>query len=116
MIRVLVPIVLAISLVLSSLGAVVAQTRMATAGGYCGTGAPQIVLDALGLPILDADGAAIAAPDCPACTLTLAPASAPRPITFGTTLRPVAVAPQPSPFLLETAPRTHQARAPPAVT
>ncbi len=34
---------LALCLVLTSLGAVVAQTRMVAAGGFCGMGAPQIV-------------------------------------------------------------------------
>ena len=64
---------LALLLVLSSLAAVMAETRMAAAGGYCGLGQPSILLDATGLPLLDADGAAIAAPDCPVCHLATAP-------------------------------------------
>lgn len=71
---------LAVCLVLSSLTAVVAQTRMAAADGYCGTNAPQLLLDASGLPHLDADGHAVAAPDCPTCQLALA-ASFPTPHT-----------------------------------
>ncbi len=116
MIRLLIPLLLAASLVLSSLGAVVAQTRMAAAGGYCGTDAPQIVLDVRGLPILDADGAAIAAPDCPACTLVFALTSTPRTTTFHTALHSIADAPHRFALFLVTAPRTHQARAPPSVT
>lgn len=63
---------LAVCLVLSSLTAVVAQTRMVAADGYCGTNAPQLLLDASGLPHLDVEGKAVAAPDCPTCQLTLA--------------------------------------------
>ncbi|WP_341864066.1 hypothetical protein [Gymnodinialimonas sp. 57CJ19] len=74
--RVLLHTLLALALVLSGLTAVVAQTRMAISGGYCGLSAPSLLLDASGLPILDDDGAAIAAPDCPACHLTVAALSA----------------------------------------
>ncbi len=61
----------ALCLVLTSLAAVVAETRMAAAGGYCGTGAPQILLDQAGLPILDADGRAVSSAECPVCHLAL---------------------------------------------
>ncbi|HID68384.1 MAG TPA: hypothetical protein EYP31_09060 [Roseibacterium sp.] len=57
---------------LTSLAAVMAETRMAAAGSFCGTGQPAILLDAAGLPLLDPDGVAIAAPDCPACHLSFA--------------------------------------------
>ncbi|MBY4893218.1 hypothetical protein KUL25_10620 [Rhodobacteraceae bacterium N5(2021)] len=70
--RALLHMLLALSLVLSGLTSVVAETRMAAAGGYCGIGTPQLLLDAAGLPLLDADGTAVMAPDCPACHLTLA--------------------------------------------
>lgn len=89
--RVLLHMLLALALVLSSLTAVVAETRMAISGGYCGLSAPALLLDASGLPILDDDGAAIAAPDCPACHLTFAALSA---------LPPQAIAPR---HLLPTA-------------
>ncbi|MEX3014332.1 hypothetical protein [Gymnodinialimonas hymeniacidonis] len=62
---------LALCLVLTSLAAVVAETRMAAAGGYCGTGAPQILLDSAGLPILDADGTAITPVECEICHLAM---------------------------------------------
>ncbi len=65
-------LLLALCFVLTGLAGVVAQARMAAAGGYCGTGAPQILLDQAGLPVLDAGGAAIAAPDCPVCHLPVA--------------------------------------------
>jgi hypothetical protein len=67
--RVLISALLALCLVLTGLGTVVAQTRMAMADGYCGADSLRIVLDAAGLPLLDGDGAAIEAPDCPACTI-----------------------------------------------
>lgn len=70
--RLLLHSLLALALVLSSLTAVVAQTRMAAAGDYCGTDTPQLLLDAAGLPLLDGTGNAIAAPDCPTCHLALA--------------------------------------------
>ncbi len=63
---------LSLCLVLTSLAAVMAETRMAAAGGYCGAAAPQLLLDSAGLPILDADGEAVTAPDCPICHLSLA--------------------------------------------
>ena len=69
--RALLHTLLAIALVLSSLTAVVAETRMAAAGGYCGTDTPQLLLDAAGLPLLDGTGTAITAPDCPTCHLAL---------------------------------------------
>ena len=70
--RVLSSSLLALCLVLTSLAAVVAETRWAAAGEYCGTGAPRILLDHAGLPLLDADGAAISAPDCTVCHLAFA--------------------------------------------
>jgi hypothetical protein len=70
--RAALPCLLAIALVLTGLAAVVGQTRMAAAGGYCGPGQTQLLLDAAGLPILDASGEAVSAPDCPACHLTVA--------------------------------------------
>ena len=70
--RVLSSALLALCLVLTSVAAVVAETRMAAAGEYCGTGAPQILLDRAGLPLLDADGAAIVAPECSVCHLAFA--------------------------------------------
>lgn len=75
--RVLTSTFLALCLALTSLAAVVAETRMAAAGGYCGTGSPEILLDHAGLPLLDGEGAAIAAPDCPVCHLayTVAPSA-----------------------------------------
>ncbi|MBF9045352.1 hypothetical protein HKCCE4037_18595 [Rhodobacterales bacterium HKCCE4037] len=63
---------LALCLVLTSLAAVVAETRMAAAGGFCGTGSPRILLDDAGLPILDAEGEAIASQDCGLCHLAIA--------------------------------------------
>lgn len=60
---------LALCLVLTSLAAVVAETRMAAAGGFCGSGSPRILLDDAGLPILDAQGEAIDTPDCGLCHL-----------------------------------------------
>lgn len=70
--RTLISGLLTVCLVLTSLAAVVAETRMAAAGDFCGNGQPAILLDATGLPLLDTDGAAITAPDCPACHLALA--------------------------------------------
>lgn len=112
MIRVL----LILCLVFTSLGSVVAQTRMAAAGGYCGTGAPQILLDAAGLPLLDANGTAIAVADCPACCLVHA-LSAPTPgaAAYAVRLLPVSIASRPTPHVLDRLQRTQQARAPPAV-
>ncbi len=60
---------LALCLVLSSIASLVADTRMAVAGETCGAGSPSILLDAAGLPVLDADGAAVEAPDCASCHL-----------------------------------------------
>lgn len=70
--RALLHLLLALSLVLSGLTAVVAETRMAAAGGYCGTDTPQLLLDASGLPLLDGTGTAISAAECPSCYLALA--------------------------------------------
>ncbi|MEJ6393977.1 hypothetical protein V8J82_11960 [Gymnodinialimonas sp. 2305UL16-5] len=80
MIRRLIPIAfLAIVLVVTSLAATIAQTRMVAAGVFCGPGSTAILLDATGLPILDAEGQAIAAPDCLACHLHGVAAPAPMP-------------------------------------
>ncbi|QXT40705.1 DUF2946 family protein [Gymnodinialimonas ceratoperidinii] len=76
--RALIPTFIVFALVLTSLAAVVAQTRMAVAGGYCGTGAPILLLDRAGVPILDDAGEAVAAPECPACHLVLAATPPPR--------------------------------------
>ncbi|MEJ6389657.1 DUF2946 family protein [Gymnodinialimonas ulvae] len=70
--RVLPSGLLALCLALTSLAAIVAETRMAAAGGYCGTGAPQILLDDAGLPVLDGAGDAVALADCPVCHLAFA--------------------------------------------
>lgn len=70
--RVLISALVALCLVLTSLAAVVAETRMAAAGGYCGSDAPQILLNASGLPELDQNGQAIAALECPVCHLSVA--------------------------------------------
>ena len=77
--RALCHMLLALALVLGNLTAVVAEARMAASGDYCGTGAPQVLLDAAGIPLLDANGTAIAAPECPACTISLAALAPARP-------------------------------------
>ncbi|GAB5448210.1 DUF2946 family protein [Gymnodinialimonas sp.] len=112
--RALLHMLLALALVLSGLTAVVAETRMAAAGGYCGTGAPDLLLDASGLPLLDADGQAIAAPECPACLLAFAalaptPPAATTPLLLIRQADPLTPAPLPLPVVLLSA----QARAPP---
>jgi hypothetical protein len=115
MIRALIPSLLSLCLVLTSLGATVAQTRMAAAGGYCGTGAPQILLDPAGMPILDAEGSGVAAPECPACHLTLAVgATAPNSLLPSDVLRsPDTLITQT--LLFDAAQTLHRARAPPGV-
>ncbi len=70
--RALLSTLLALSLVLTSTAAVVADTRMAAAGGFCGAAAPDILLDTVGLPQLDGDGQAVAGLDCPICHLSVA--------------------------------------------
>ncbi|WP_224815858.1 hypothetical protein [Hasllibacter sp. MH4015] len=114
MMRLLLTGFLAACLTLTGLSAVVAQTRMAASGGYCGTDAPQILLDAAGLPVLDAGGETITAPDCPLCHLPVvlsAPGTAPSapPETL--------IGAAPAPATTDLAPRavrlTAQARAPP---
>ena len=60
----------ALALVLTSIGGVVAQTRMAAAGSFCGFDQPAILIDASGLPVLDGNGQTIAAVDCVICHLT----------------------------------------------
>ncbi len=70
--RALLSTLLALSLVLTGTAAVVAETRMAAAGGFCGAATPDILLDAAGLPQLDGDGQAVAGFDCPICTLSAA--------------------------------------------
>ena len=113
MARTLSALFLALSLVLTSLAATVAQTRMAAAGVVCGPGGPMIVLDAQGLPVLDAEGSAIAAPDCPTCHIVVAVAAphvttpaVPATLTAVVTVAPVAQ-------LSEGAPTAPRARAPP---
>ncbi|WP_044007007.1 hypothetical protein [Jannaschia sp. CCS1] len=112
--RALLHLALALSLLLSGLTSVVAETRMAAAGGYCGTGAPELLLDASGLPLLDGSGAAIAAPDCLACHLTVAFLSPTPPFATAPShlLRPAkpAVTPGLSPRVVHLG---AQARAPP---
>jgi hypothetical protein len=80
--RAFLPVLLALALVLGSLTAVVAQTRMAMAGGYCGIGTPELLLDSAGVPLLDGEGEAITAPECPACHLSLAATASPRPLVL----------------------------------
>lgn len=113
MLRRLLPLLLAIGLVTASLTGVVAQTRMAAAGGFCANGTPEVLLDQMGLPLLDADGNAIAAPDCPACHVASGLMTAP---VAGATppllLRPAQAPPLPS-LPLFAAQTGAQARAPP---
>ncbi len=104
---------LALCLVLTSIAGVVAETRMAVAGGYCGTGAPQILLDQAGLPLLDGDGAAIAAPDCSICHLSLALTSPPAPIFRAASLISTATAVAAPSFIPLSQDSNHHARAPP---
>lgn len=89
------PLLLALSLLLGGVASVVAQTRMVAAGGYCGTDAPRLLLDAAGLPLLTDDGTALAAPECPACHVAVA-LLAPAPPRAGAPrlLSRTAVAPQ----------------------
>lgn len=115
MIRLVSTTLLALCLVLTSLSGVVAQTRMATTGAYCGTGAPQILLDASGLPVLDTDGAAIEAPECPLCTLAIAISPLRDTPHRRSSLRPVVALMALAPTPLDDTGRAHPARAPPVV-
>lgn len=108
---------LSLCLVLTGLAATLAEARMAAAGGYCGSGHPEILLDRVGLPLFDGAGHAIAAPDCPLCALAAGlpvadPPFAPAPRRL-VHRSPTLAAP---PFLPGTAARTcRHARAPPVM-
>jgi hypothetical protein len=111
--RVLSSGLLALCLALTSLAAVVAETRMAAAGGYCGTGTAQILLDDAGLPVLDATGDAVAMAECPICHLAFALTHAAPPPSPEIDLLTVP-APAPSPHSVSLQLRLEQqARAPP---
>lgn len=111
--RALISVPLALCLVLTSIAAVVAETRMAAAGGYCGTGAPQILLDQVGLPLLDGDGAAIAAPECSVCHLAFALSGAPAPSFRAASLMSPATSVATPNLIPLSQDKNHHARAPP---
>ena len=114
MLRLCLALALALSLVLTGIGGLVAQTRMLAAGEICGTGGARVLLDAAGLPMLDSAGEPIRAVDCLACHLQtpadvpgLATPAHPMRVTAALAAQGTAQAPLPA------APLPFQARAPP---